>query len=150
MPKHISACSTLPPAPIPRKVYARASRTRKKERFGRRRNFSTSSKPSMAYLVKITPRAERALARLYEEINAGFSDAALKWYRGLKEAILSLEEKPNRCPITAENKKFRHLLYGNKPHIYPAIYRVLEKQKQVEILHIRHGARWRFKGSDDA
>jgi hypothetical protein len=39
------------------------------------------------------------------------------------------------------------LLYGDKPQIYRAIYRVLEKQKQVEVLHIRHGARRRFKGA---
>ena len=44
----------------------------------------------------------------------------------------------------------RMQLYCNKPHIYRAIYRVLEKQKQVEVLHIRHGARRRFKGSDVA
>jgi hypothetical protein len=53
----------------------------------------------MAYLVKITSRAERDLAGLYEEINAEHSDAALKWYRGLKETILSLDEQPNRCPV---------------------------------------------------
>jgi plasmid stabilization system protein ParE len=40
------------------------------------------------------------------------------------------------------------LLYGNKPHTYRVIYRVLEMQKRVEVLHIRHGARRRFKGSD--
>jgi plasmid stabilization system protein ParE len=101
----------------------------------------------MAYRVNITARAARDLARLYREINAGHSDAALKWYRGLKEAILRLEEQPNRCPVTPENDKLRHLLYGNKPHIYRAIYRVLEKQKQVEVLHIRHGARQRLKAS---
>src|ERR1700674_4783884 len=104
----------------------------------------------MAYLVNITARAERDLVHLYGEINAGQSDAALKWYRGLKEAILSLEEHPNRCPVTPENDKLRHLLYGNKPHVYRAIYRVLEKQKQVEVFHIRHGASRRFKGSDVA
>jgi toxin ParE1/3/4 len=100
----------------------------------------------MAYLVNLTARAERDLARLYGEINAEHSDAALKWYRGLKEAILSLEEQPNRCPVTPESDKLRHLLYGNKPHIYRAIYRV---QKQVEVLHIRHGARRRFTGWSD-
>ena len=31
----------------------------------------------MAYLIKITSRAERDLACLYEEINAEHSDAAL-------------------------------------------------------------------------
>jgi hypothetical protein len=46
-----------------------------------------------------------------------------------------------------ENSKLRHLLYGNKPHIYRAIFRVGEKQKLVEVLHIRHGARSGIKGA---
>ncbi len=104
----------------------------------------------MAYLVNITSRAERDLTRIYERINANDSDAALEWYHRFKQAILSLEKQPNRCPVTPENDKLRHLLYGNKPHIYRAIYRVMEKQKQVEVLHIRHGARRRFKGSNVA
>lgn len=104
----------------------------------------------MAYLINLTTRAQRDLVHLYVEIKAEHSDAALKWYLGFKEAILSLEEQPTRCPVTPENDKFRHLLYGNKPHIYRAIYRVLEKQKRVEVLHIRHGARRRFKGADVA
>ena len=100
----------------------------------------------MAYLVNLSDRAQRDLAQIYRRINAADSDAALKWYRGFRQAILSLEEQPNRCPLTPENDKLRHLLYGNKPHIYRAIYRVLEKQKLVEVLHIRHGARRRFSG----
>jgi toxin ParE1/3/4 len=103
----------------------------------------------MAYLVRITSRAERDFASLYQDINAGESDAALKWYRGLKEAVLSLEEHPDRCPATPEKKQLRHLLYGNKPHIYRVIYRVLEKQKRVEVLHIRHGARQKLTSSLD-
>ena len=57
----------------------------------------------MAYLVNLTARAGRDLAHLYQEINAENSDAALKWYRGLKDSILSLEEQPNRCPVTPES-----------------------------------------------
>lgn len=104
----------------------------------------------MAYLVNISSRAQRDLAQIYRRINAGDSESALKWYRGLRQAILSLEEQPNRCSVTPENDKLRHLLYGNKPHIYRAIFRVLEKQKHVEVLHIRHGARRGFKGADVA
>lgn len=92
----------------------------------------------MAYLVNVTARAERDLALLLHEINAEHSDAALKWYRGLKESILNLEEHPNRCPKTPENAKLRHLLYGHTPHIRRMIYRVAEKHKQVDVLHIRH------------
>ena len=99
MPRPISTFSILPPVPTPRKVSGKALRMRKKERLGPRGNFSPSSKPRMAYLVSITSRAERDLAQLYLEINAEHSDAALNWYRALKEATLGLEEQPNRCPL---------------------------------------------------
>jgi plasmid stabilization system protein ParE len=102
----------------------------------------------MAYLVNITARAERDFAALYEQINAAESGAARRWYIGLKKAILSLEEMPNRCPVTRENRQLRHLLYGRKPHVYRVIYRVLEMQKRVDVLHIRHGARREITESD--
>jgi toxin ParE1/3/4 len=102
----------------------------------------------MTYVVNITSRAERDLAWLYEDINAEYSDAALKWYRGLKRAIVRLEEQPNRCPVARKRGQLRHLFYGHKPHVYRVIYRVREKQKQVEVLHIRHGARRQPRASD--
>jgi toxin ParE1/3/4 len=83
----------------------------------------------MAYLVSITSRGERDLADLYGEIKADQSDAALEWYRALKDSILSLEEQPNRCPLIRKRNKLRHLFYGHKPHVYRVIYRVLEKRK---------------------
>jgi hypothetical protein len=52
------------------------------------------------------------------------SGAALNWYEGLKEAILGLREKPQRCPAAPEDSRLRHLLYGTKPHIYRVAYRV--------------------------
>jgi toxin ParE1/3/4 len=102
----------------------------------------------MAYLVSITRRAERDLADLYHEIHAQHSGAAMEWYRGLKRAILSLESHPSRCPVTRKRDKLRHLLYGRKPHVYRVIFRVVERQKRVEILHVRHGARRKLPGAD--
>jgi toxin ParE1/3/4 len=102
----------------------------------------------MAYLVNITALAERDFASLYREINAEESDAALKWYRGLKEVVLRLEELPNRCPVTPEKAQLRHLLYGNKPHVYRVLFRVVEKRKRVDVLHIRHGARDKLKAPE--
>jgi toxin ParE1/3/4 len=102
----------------------------------------------MAYVVNITVRAERDLDHVYGNIDAEHSEVAPKWYRGLKEAILSLEEHPRRCPVTRKKDELRHLLYGHKPHVYRVIYRVLEKQKLVEVLHIRHAARRKLKSSD--
>lgn len=102
----------------------------------------------MAYRVNLTSRAQRDLILLVDDIHADTSDAAARWYAGLKVAILSLERNPNRCSIARENKAVRHLLYGHKPHIYRVIYRVREKAKQVDVLHIRHGARRSFKARD--
>jgi len=102
----------------------------------------------MAYLVRITTRAERDLESLYEEINARDSAAARQWYRGLKQVILSLSEAPKRCAVSPENKRLRHLLHGERPHVYRVIYRVDNRQRQVDVLHIRHGARRKFRASD--
>jgi toxin ParE1/3/4 len=102
----------------------------------------------MAYQVSITLRAKRDLSQLYDDINASDSETARRWYNGLKQSILSLETFPNRCAATPENRKFRHLLYGDKPYVYRVIYRVLKREKRVEILHIRHGARRRFTRSE--
>jgi hypothetical protein len=49
---------------------------------------------------------------------------ASAWFNGLEVLIYSLEEHPNRGAITPESKKLRHLLCGNKPHIYRVIYAV--------------------------
>ena len=108
-----------------------------------------SSKRHVACLVNLAARAQRDLASLYDEIDAGNSDAARRWYAGLKEAILDLEAHPYFWPVTHETRRLRHFLYGRKPHsVYRVIYRVLEKQKLVDVLHIRHGARSHFKTSD--
>jgi plasmid stabilization system protein ParE len=98
----------------------------------------------MAYLVSLAPRAERDLTAIFEAIHASESDAALHWYLGLRRAILSLEKLPRRCSVTPENKRFGHLFYGRKPHVYRVIFRLVEEAKRVDVLHIRYGARDRF------
>jgi plasmid stabilization system protein ParE len=102
----------------------------------------------MEYRVKIMPRAERDLSGIYDWIGAHSSGAALTWYHGLRDAIRTLRFNSNRCPMTPEDRHLRHLLYGTKPHTYRVIYRILEKQKQVHVLHIRHAARQEFKAGE--
>jgi toxin ParE1/3/4 len=99
----------------------------------------------MAYLVSLTQRALSDLAYLYEWVGAETSESASEWYNGLEDAIFSLEERPARCPVTPESRKYRHLLYGHKPHVYRTICRVLDKQKEVVVLHIRHRAMGAFR-----
>ncbi len=94
----------------------------------------------MVFEVRLLPRAERDLEGIYEYIGAAQVDQALMWYLGLRKEILSLETLPNRCPVAPEGKGLRHLLYGNKPHAYRVIYRIIVDRRVVEVLHIRHGA----------
>jgi plasmid stabilization system protein ParE len=101
----------------------------------------------MAYLVNITVRAGRDLAALYNEIDAENSAAARRWYEQLKAEILRLEKTPACRPVTHESRQLRQLFYGRKPPVYRVIYRVREARKQVDVLHIRHGARRSFKSS---
>lgn len=95
----------------------------------------------MKFRVELTARAGRDLKLIYHHIHADSSVRASTWFNGLEALVYSLEEYPNRGAITLEGKKLRHLLYGNKPHIYRVIYSVHDRTKKVRVLHIRHGAR---------
>ncbi len=99
----------------------------------------------MPYRVRISAQAQRDLELIYEFIEAATSDHAAIWFNGLREAIATLNEMPQRLPITREDPGTRHLLYGNKPHIYRVLYRIDERSQVVNILNIRHGARSAFK-----
>jgi toxin ParE1/3/4 len=106
----------------------------------------------MTYLVEFAARASRDLEVLFMEKNAADSQVAARWYNGLERAVAALASHPNRCPVAPEarkaKRKLRNLLYGNKPHIYRVIYEVDEERQAVWVLHIRHGARRKFKASD--
>jgi toxin ParE1/3/4 len=103
----------------------------------------------VAYRVNVSARAERDLASLYDEIDAENSAAARRWYAELKSSILNLEKQPHIWSAAPESRRLRQMLFGRKPHrVYRVIYRVRERQKVVEILHIRHGARRPFNPSE--
>ena len=102
----------------------------------------------MAYRVKLARRARRDLSDLYATINARTSEAVRVWYRGLSEELRGLGRYPKRCEVIPEDPRYRHLLYGNKPHVYRVIYRTVDSEKSVEVLHLRHGARAGFVDSD--
>ena len=107
---------------------------------------------NMVYRVEITARAASDLEALYLEKNAAESNDAANWYNGLEQAVYTLEEHPYRCPRAPEARKvkrqLRHLLYGNKPHVYRVIFQVNERQNVVWVLTIRHGARKPLKSED--
>ena len=95
----------------------------------------------MQYLVRLTDRALRDMAVIYEFIEADASERAFAWFNNLTEAIYSLERFPERGAIIPESKKLRHLLFGKRPRSYRIIYSVDWRNHVVNVLHIRHGAR---------
>jgi plasmid stabilization system protein ParE len=97
------------------------------------------------------PRAERDLLDIYDWTGASSSDTALTWYRGLKDAIRSLSNKSR--PLPGDAGRQQPPAPALRPqaaclHVYRVIYRVIERQKQVDVLHVRHGARQEFKNGD--
>jgi mRNA-degrading endonuclease RelE of RelBE toxin-antitoxin system len=48
--------------------------------------------------------------------------------------------KPILSAVQRHLKVKKHLLYGNKPHVYRVIYQIDERKKLVQVLTIRHGA----------
>ncbi|MGC1484389.1 MAG: type II toxin-antitoxin system RelE/ParE family toxin [Candidatus Acidiferrum sp.] len=95
----------------------------------------------MPYQVRLADRAVRDLEAIYEFIRADSSETAFVWFRVLAEAIYSLERFPERGTVIPEDKKLRHLLFGESPNTYRIIYAVDKHKNAVNILHIRHGAR---------
>jgi plasmid stabilization system protein ParE len=107
---------------------------------------------NMAYNIEFAARAASDLDFLYVEKNAAESKAAANWFNELEESVFSLATFPKRCPLAPEGRKLkrslRHLLYGNKPHVYRVIYEVDDARNTVWVLHIRHGARGNLRASD--
>ena len=100
----------------------------------------------MVYQVRLTRRASRDLTHIYGNVQAELSEQASSWFDGLEKAIYSLERYPERGPITPEDSKLHHLLYGRRPHVYRIIYEIKKRSWRVDVLHIRHGARDKMPG----
>ncbi|WP_017315731.1 type II toxin-antitoxin system RelE/ParE family toxin [Mastigocladopsis repens] len=94
----------------------------------------------MAFQVEITPIAEAQIEqayRWYRERNLGFAD---RWFRGLMNAIATLQEKPLRCALAVEHEIFpeevRQLLYGKSKNIYRVLFTI--RDTTVYVLYVRH------------
>jgi plasmid stabilization system protein ParE len=97
----------------------------------------------MAYRVEFRPRAEQDLETLFRHLVQEAPLHGPRWVSALEDAIYTLRELPERCPVVRQLSRprvaVRQLLYGRYPHVY-RIYFTIESAT-VWILHIRHGAR---------
>ncbi|MFY9682523.1 MAG: type II toxin-antitoxin system RelE/ParE family toxin [Candidatus Sulfotelmatobacter sp.] len=102
----------------------------------------------MIFRVETTATAEQdADAILDWLLSEHAGETGKHWFLALQDAIASLAELPERCPLAPENTAFpfevRHLLYGRKPHVYRILFTI--EGQVVYVLHIRHGRRQPLK-----
>jgi len=57
----------------------------------------------MAYRVEIARNAEADLEELYLWVVARAPQQGAKWFNGLEQAVLSLDQHPKRCPVAPES-----------------------------------------------
>jgi plasmid stabilization system protein ParE len=87
--------------------------------------------------LKSLPRQAKILDVILEWLVAhDASDAGLRWFRGMKEAIASLSQHPESAEFAFE---VRQLLYGSKRHAYRILFCI--EAEVVVVHHIRHGPR---------
>jgi plasmid stabilization system protein ParE len=104
----------------------------------------------LPYRVRITDAAladARDYVRFVRDVKKE-PGAAERWYRGLLEAVFSLEELPSRCPLIPEATQFtnelRHLIY----HSHRIIFLSDPAETTVDVLRIYHGSRKRLSSAD--
>ena len=82
----------------------------------------------MAFRVKTTKAAELQIETTYLWLKKRNPIYADEWFKGLMNAIASLQEKPQRCSLATESEVFseevRQLLYSKS------------KNKDLSLIHI--------------
>jgi plasmid stabilization system protein ParE len=106
----------------------------------------------MMHEVLLTARAQDELERNHNWWAAKRSaDQANRWYTGFIQLMLTLQNKPERCPLALENEllpiQVRQLNYGlgAKP-THRALYTV--RADTVVILRVRHLAQQPLSSED--
>jgi plasmid stabilization system protein ParE len=96
----------------------------------------------MAYQVRTTKTAEAQIELAYRWLRSRDPDYADRWFRGLMNAIATLQEKPLRCMLARESsilpEELRQLLYGQGRNRYRVLFS--SQSDLVQILHVRHVA----------
>jgi hypothetical protein len=101
----------------------------------------------MRYRVDVAASAEAELEQLYLWVVEQAPHQGAAWFNGLEQAILSLDQNPERCAIAAESldpaNPIRVLLYGRRPYVYRIFFMIDSAARAVRVVHVRHGAKKR-------
>lgn len=94
----------------------------------------------MAFQVRTTKTAELQIETAYLWLKKRNSIYADEWFKGLMNAIASLQDKPRRCSLATESDVFseevRQLLYGKSRNKYRILFTI--REDIVYILFVRH------------
>jgi plasmid stabilization system protein ParE len=97
----------------------------------------------LTFLVELTEQAEEEAEQAYLWIAERDPDGAARWWQGLVEAVLSLEQMPLRCALAPEDPYFeeeiRTLLYRRRIGQFRILFTV--RGQQVQVPHIRSASR---------
>ena len=99
----------------------------------------------MIYRVILQPRAEFEIEvhaeRIYEKSSS--LAHALRWTRGIRAKIATLQTSPRRCPVdpdsAAYGEEVRVLLYGKRQGVHRVLFAI--QGEEIHILTVRHAAR---------
>ena len=94
----------------------------------------------MVFQVKTTRSAELQIETAYLWLKKRNFTYADEWFKGLMNAMASLQEKPRRCSLATESGVFseevRQLLYGKSRNRYRVLFTI--REDIVHILFVRH------------
>ncbi len=104
----------------------------------------------MGYRVKITNAALGDAQEYVDFIQHANKEpeAAEKWFRGLVNTILSLEQLPGRCPVIPEAREFSLELRQRIFYSHRIIFHINEKNRLVTVLRVYHGSRKKIRPED--
>ena len=93
----------------------------------------------MTYRVVVQRLALRDLDDAYRWAAKQAPETASRWLNRFEQAIASLGEHPERCPLARESAKteleIRDFLFGHRPNVFRVIFTI--EAKTVRILRIR-------------
>jgi plasmid stabilization system protein ParE len=97
------------------------------------------------YRVIITPRAAADLEGVHDWIARHSRDSGAAMVQRILDALEPLKAFPHRTVVAHQNPRLRHPVRSLAVWPYVIYFRVLDDEKIVRVLHVRHGARRRPK-----
>ena len=95
----------------------------------------------MTHRVVVTQKAKDDLQHYFEVAGKHAPDTAARWLDGFEEALQTLSEAPDRCPLAPENElvdqTIYQFFYGKRRGRYRVVFTI--QDDQVLILHVRRG-----------